>query len=96
MRKRALLILACGLLMAHVVLLAASMECSCCPCSTPDNDCPHGCEICLCSSMARIVVPAEMGLRALSLVGEVHAPPILPGCFADPQDIFHVPRLSIA
>src|SRR5882672_9820430 len=97
MRKRALLIiLACGLLLAQVALVAASVRCDCCPCSTADDNCPRGCETCVGSSMARLIVPNEPGLRALSLVGNVLAPPVLPQRAAAARDIFHVPRLPIA
>jgi len=46
--------------------------------------------------MARVVVPAEIGIRNLSLVGSVVASPILPRRPADPQEIFHVPKPSLS
>lgn len=96
MRKRLLIVLAVGLLLAQVAVIAASVECRCCPCGTTDNDCPHACETCLSSSMARMVVPSELGLRTLSPIGTVPPAPLLPRCAAMAQDIFHVPRPSLA
>ena len=96
MRKRALLILACGLLLAQVALVAASVQCRCCPCSASDNDCSHGCETCVCSSMARIAAPRQAGVSNLSPVGAVLTSFALTRRSAIPQDIFHVPRFSPA
>jgi hypothetical protein len=46
--------------------------------------------------MARIVVPAVVGVRDLAAVGAVFSPPIPPRRSADPQDIFHVPKPPLA
>jgi hypothetical protein len=96
MRKRLLLILAFGLLLAQVALLAVSVACRCCPCGTADDDCPRDCVSCVCSSMARLIVPAEPAMRALPLVGYFLPAPRAPQRAADPQEIFHVPRLALA
>jgi hypothetical protein len=95
MGKRTLLILACGLLLAQVGVIAASLQCQCCPCGTADNDCDHGCETCLCSSMARIAAPTQIGVRTLSPVGAIDPSSVLPQHSGIPQDIFHVPRLAL-
>jgi hypothetical protein len=96
MRKRLLLILAVGLFLAQATLAASFMQCRMCASGTTDDDCQPRCETCLCCSMARAVVPAEPGVRSLSVVGSVVAPTTVPRRPADPQDIFHVPKLALS
>ena len=96
MCKRLLLILALGLLLAQVTVVAASVLCACCPCSVADDDCPKRCESCLSAAMTRMVVPTEMGVRTLSPVGAVLPSLVLPRRAADPQEIFHVPRPTLS
>lgn len=96
MRKRLLLILAFGLVLAQATFVASFVQCQACASDTPDNDCPPRCETCLCCSMARVDVPPETGVRTLALVGSVFASPIPPRCSADPQEIFHVPKPSLS
>jgi hypothetical protein len=96
MRKRLLLILAFGLLLAQLAVIASSVMCRCCPCSTPDDDCPQGCGMCLSASMSRIVVPSDTSVRTLSPLGSVLPSPVQPRRAADPREIFHVPRPSAA
>ena len=45
--------------------------------------------------MARLIVPIEPAARTLSPVGAVHPSPVVALRLADPQDIFHVPRVSL-
>jgi len=97
MRRRILLIiLAFGLLAAQGMLVAESVLCNCCPCSAADDNCPRGCESCVGASMARLIVPNEPAARTLSPVGEVHPSPVVARRLADPQDIFHVPRVALS
>jgi hypothetical protein len=96
MRRRLLLILVLGLMLAQATLVASFAQCPLCASAGTEDDCPSPCESCLCCSMARIVVPAVVGVRDLAPVGAVFSPPIPPRRSADPQDIFHVPKPPLA
>jgi hypothetical protein len=96
MRRRLLLILVLGLMLAQATLVASFAQCPLCASAGSEDDCPSPCESCLCCSMARMIEPTEVGVRDLAPVGAVLSPPIPPRRSADPQDIFHVPKPPLA
>jgi hypothetical protein len=96
MRRRLMLILAFGLLLAQATLFASFLQCEACAVGPCDDDCPPGCETCLCCSMARTVLPAASIDRGLAPVGSVAAGPTRQECAADPREIFHVPRPALS
>lgn len=96
MRKRLFLILALAVLVSQGTLLTSFVQCDACASGTSDDDCSSSCETCLCCTMARVVMPASTGARALAPVGAVFPSPLLPRSSADPRDIFHVPKPSLS
>jgi len=95
-KKRIFLVLAFGLLLSQATLVVSFLPCGECATETAGDDCAPSCETCVCCAMARLIVPAEPGVRALAPVGAVLPAPILPRCPADPRDIFHVPKPSLS
>jgi hypothetical protein len=96
MRKQLFRLLAIGLFLAQGTLVSSFLQCQECGSGTSDKDCSPGCETCVCCSMPRLDVSAPTEDYRPSSVGVVPASPILPPQPAYPQDIFHVPRLSLS
>ena len=94
MRKRLFLLLAFGLVLAQATVVTSFLQCQ--SCGSGDDDCQSGCETCVCCSMSRVDVPPPTGDCALNPVGTVLASPTPTQQPAYPQDIFHVPRLSLS
>ena len=91
--RRLLVLLAFGLLLAQATVVTSFQECQSC---ISDDDCPSSCETCVCCTMARVDVPSPTDVCALTPMGTVLPSPSLPRHSAYPQEIFHVPRLSLS